>query len=107
MRSSQHKSKHPECAFRTSNINYRAFILILFTVNYASSICVAQRFKAGLTAGLVATDVNGNDPVDHDNDFNKLGYVFGGFVNIPLSSKAVAEFEINIIQKGTLQNPDT
>jgi len=84
------------------------FSLSLFLIsNLLCREVSAQRFKAGISAGLVSSDVYGDDPRDYDNDFNKLGYVWGGLVNTHLSENDVLQLEINLIQKGTLQSPDS
>jgi len=67
----------------------------------------AQRFRGGVSGGLISSDVYGDDPRDYDNDFHKVGYVFGGFVNTPVSERGILQFEINLIQKGTEQFPDS
>ena len=79
------------------------FVFILSFLNIAN----AQRFKAGLSAGLTATDVNGADGRDYDNDFNKLGFTLGGIVNSELNEKNTLQLEINYVQKGTMQRPDS
>ena len=66
-----------------------------------------SRFNAGISAGAVATDVNGMDLRDNDNDFNKLGFTVGGIVHSELTKNIALQFEINFIQKGTLQRPDS
>lgn len=75
--------------------------LILYTQTFA------QRFRGGISAGLVTTDVGGDDPRDYDNDFHKAGFVFGGFVTTPINEKSSLQFELNVIQKGTLQSADS
>ncbi|MEO8147049.1 MAG: porin family protein [Bacteroidia bacterium] len=66
----------------------------------------AQRFRAGISAGLVATDVYGSDIYDNDNDFFKAGFMFGGTVSTTLNKKLTLELELNYIQKGTQQPAD-
>ncbi|MEO5570467.1 MAG: porin family protein [Bacteroidia bacterium] len=67
----------------------------------------AQRFSAGITAGLVATDVHNSDIYDNDDDFHKAGFMLGGAVSTPLSEKITFRFELNYIQKGTQQPGDS
>lgn len=76
------------------------FIIIAFFQNSTQ----AQRFRAGLSGGLVVTDVAG---VSNGRDFQKLGYTFGGIVNSMLNEKNVLQFEINYITKGSQQRPDS
>ena len=78
-------------------------LLLLFTVSTAT----AQRFRAGFTLAATATDVDGMDTRDHDDDFNKLGYMIGGIVNTKLDQKNDFQMEINYVKKGTAQFPDS
>lgn len=80
------------------------FVVSLLLCSYASD---AQNFKAGITGGFISSDVCYDDPIDHDNDFHKAGYVFGGYVQRDVSENGILQLEINLIQKGTLQNPDS
>jgi hypothetical protein len=79
------------------------FFLISFEIGMAQN----QRFKAGFTAGLVATDVDGADTRDGDNDFSKLGFTAGLLLNTELSKKTALQLELNFIQKGSMQRPDS
>ena len=83
------------------------FIFLAFILSLAFSPARAQTFRAGFTLGADATDINGMDTRDHDNDFNKLGYTFGGIVNSTLDKKNMFQMEINYIKKGTMQKPDS
>ncbi len=65
------------------------------------------RFKAGLTGGLVASDIPGTDTRDNDVDYNKLGFTLGALVNTRVNDKTLVQLEINYIQKGTEQKPDS
>src|ERR1017187_8739910 len=78
------------------------FFSLLFITNSS-----AQRFQAGLTAGGIASDIPGMDTRDNDADFTKLGYTVGALVSTAISSKALVQLEINYIQKGTAQKPDS
>lgn len=85
----------------------RGFLLIILSfVCYLNTI-TAQRFRAGLSGGAVATDVAGADTRDNDNDFNKLGFTVGGIVNTTFREKNTLQLEINYVQKGSLQRPDS
>lgn len=79
------------------------FILLLFILSKSYS----QKFFGGFTAGLVASDINGADTRDPDNDFHKVGFTVGGLMNTQLTKKSILQFEINYIQKGSLQPPDS
>lgn len=70
-------------------------------------ISAQQQFRAGLSAGVMVTDLNGADTRDGDNDFNKPGLHFGGFVNTVLNEKNLFQFGIHYSQRGTMQRPDS
>lgn len=78
-----------------------AFFLLVLSKSYS------QRFFGGLTAGLIASDINGADTRDLDNDFHKVGFTVGGLMNTQLTKKTIFQFEINYIQKGSMQPPDS
>lgn len=95
-------------------MNYKAVFLtsfaplILFTHGVkAQAQNNEQRFRAGLTLGPVASDLHGTDTRDSDSDFQKLGFCFGALVSSKLSEKNTLQLEINYIQKGALQKPDS
>lgn len=67
----------------------------------------AQHFMAGVSAGPLCSDVQGTDIIDYDNDFLKVGYSVGAFVNREFGEKNIVQIEINYIQKGTEQLPDS
>ncbi len=85
----------------------RIFLLIILLLFLSYRNIVAQRFRAGLSGGLTVTDIDGADTRDDDVDFYKLGFTAGGFVNAQLNKKNSLQFEINYIQKGSLQPPDS
>jgi hypothetical protein len=94
--------------------NYRLLSLMIISQILCMNIHVhaqaagnTPRFRAGLTFGPVATDVHGTDTRDSDSDFSKLGFSFGLLVNTALSEKNILQFEINYIQKGAQQKPDS
>lgn len=62
----------------------------------------AQRFKAGLRAGITGTQISG----DQLGGFDKAGIVAGGMVSTTLSQKFDLGFEILYIQKGSRKNAD-
>lgn len=78
-------------------------LLLLLILN----VSIAQRFRAGLTAGAVATDVAGSGTRDRFTHFNKLGFIAGGIVNTAINEKNIFQLEINYVQKGSLQRPDS
>ena len=86
-------------------------IIFFAALNTLSSVAIGQQFNAGLTAGLVASDVYGADIVAdedawNDTDFGKAGFMFGGIVSTSVGKKSLLQMEINYIQKGTQQSAD-
>ncbi len=77
------------------------FFLLFFNKGFS------QRFFGGFTAGLVVSDIDGADTRDPDNDFHKVGFTAGALMNTQLTKKSVFQFELNYIQKGSLQPPDS
>lgn len=82
------------------------YILIITLILIAGNT-TAQKFNAGFSGGLVVSDIDGADTRDTDNDFHKLGFTAGGVVNTQLTKRTLFQFEINYIQKGSLQPPDS
>jgi len=76
---------------------------VVLTITISNSF--AQRFKPGIIAGVVTSDLVGVDP--YDNDFHKAGFTLGGLVSTKLSDKNSFQFEILYVQKGSLQPPDS
>ncbi len=75
--------------------------LLALVINEAS----AQKFKMGVIAGFVASDVVGIDP--QDTDFHKAGVTLGGLLNTKISENNSIQFEILFTQKGSLQPADS
>jgi hypothetical protein len=70
------------------------FLIISLTVNAG----YAQRFKGGIHAGLLATQVDGDD----HHGYKKPGVFLGVFGNLPFPSKKIKlQMEINYAQKGS------
>ena len=67
---------------------------------FAFEIEAQQRFKAGLKAGLSASQVAGDTYAGYD----KAGFDGGAFVTGKLNEKWSAQFEIIYIQKGSRHN---
>ena len=85
----------------------RLIHLFLVCAAFVTNTIYAQRFKPGIIAGLVATDIDGVDTEDSDNDFHKAGFTVGGSLNTKLSPKNSVQFEILYTQKGSLQPADS
>ncbi|HWY35275.1 MAG TPA: outer membrane beta-barrel protein, partial [Nitrosopumilaceae archaeon] len=82
-------------------------VLSLLFMKEAIAQQTEKRFKAGMSLGGVISDVNGADARDGDNDFRKIGYTGGLFVNTALNPKNILQFEINYITKGSMTPPDS
>lgn len=72
----------------------------------ASEKSNSQVFRAGFTLGAVSSDIAGIDSRNHTN-FHKLGFIAGGIINAELNKKNMFQMEMNYVQKGTLQPPDS
>ena len=83
------------------------FLIVAILVSWFSITCSAQKFKAGFTLGLNATDINGADTRDNDNDFSKLGVTVGGIVSTAINEKTIFQLELKFVQKGHLDKPDS
>lgn len=80
-----------------------AVILLLLP----NTVLRAQRFRAGVAAGFISSDVDGTRLGNNHRGFRKAGFTFGGFVNGKLSEQNSLQFEILYAQKGSWQPPDT
>ncbi len=78
--------------------------LQLFTISLLVSILpvAAQNFKSGLMAGMVTSQVSG----DQLGGFHKAGIVAGPFVTIKIGDSSAVELELLYAQKGSLQAQD-
>src|SRR6188768_1994726 len=83
-------------------------LLILFPLLFLMHLAAnAQRFRGGITAGFVATEVHNSNIYGNNDDFNKAGFIVGGNVSLAVSQKSTFAFELNYIQKGTQQPADS
>jgi hypothetical protein len=83
-------------------VRYRiSFIAIVF---FLISILPArgQGFRAGIIAGISATQISGDDL----GGFDKAGLVAGGMVSTNISKKLDLAMEITFFQKGSKKNAD-
>lgn len=85
----------------TPSIPLYLYVLLLLCL-YGSIPLSAQKFKAGVVAGIVTSQVDG----DTYAGYNKAGLFAGGFVAQKFSSESKwsALFEITYIQKGSRSN---
>lgn len=85
------------------NSNHMKYkILILFAFVFLSFTVKAQYFNAGVKAGIVASQVDG----DTYSGFDKFGLNLGVFVNYRLSHRTALQLELEYIQKGSKHNPN-
>ncbi len=75
------------------------FTLLLVTSSRAQE---EQRFRVGLTAGLLTSGIPGTGANSH-----KAGFTGGLLVNTSLKKSRILQMEINYIQKGASQFPDS
>jgi hypothetical protein len=80
----------------------KLFVVFLFFVS--ANIATAQRFNAGVIAGLATTQVYGDDLYG----FYKFGPFLGAMVNAPLgnSNTFSVQMELDYIQKGSRTNTE-
>ncbi len=86
-------------------MRYRIFLVAGFLT--LTTILRAQHFSTGLSLGPLVSDVQGTDTRDYDNDYAKIGYCGGIFVNRTFGRNDILQLEINYVQKGTEQLPDS
>lgn len=79
-------------------------LLLLFCSRKADA---QQKFRAGFTLGLSASDINGAHTIYRNRHFSKAGLIAGFLVNTQVSKKNAFQMELNFIQKGSLQRPDS
>lgn len=82
----------------------RSLLLFATTALLISFTARAQKFRAGFTLGLDASTINGFNNNDH---LHKVGVIAGAIINTSLTPNVIAQIEMNFIQKGSLQPPDS
>lgn len=85
-----------ERASAMSTITLLLLLCTSFTIN-------AQTFRAGLSAGVIASQVSG----DGYAGFDKAGIFAGSFINFYTSENWSLQMEINYAEKGSRKNPNT
>jgi len=84
-------------------MNKQSFITLAVILLLASANpLTAQRFTGGFTAGLAASQVDG----DTYSGYNKAGVIAGGWANVLLSDHSAFHAGLTYIQKGSRHNPD-
>jgi len=64
---------------------------------------VTQQFNAGILAGGLVSQVDG----DNWNGYHKYGFLAGGYVNLKISPHSSFQMEMEYIQKGSRKNADS
>ena len=78
-------------------------ILLIYIFTFTGIALIAQDFHGGVLGGLATTEVNG----DSYGGPNKAGVYFGGFVNRYFTDRSSVQMELDFIQKGSRENPDS
>jgi len=78
-------------------------ILIILVISIFTITTYAQKFNGGVLGGLAATEVSG----DRLEGPNKAGIYAGLFVNRYFSQRSSVQMELDYIQKGSRENPDS
>ena len=82
----------------------KLYILGLFAaLSVFSSNVQSQEFRGGIVAGIAGTQVMG----DGLSGPNKAGICIGPYVNLALSDKTSIQMQLELMQKGSRQNPDS
>lgn len=79
-------------------INFSILLIFIFGI---SNQAFSQRFGGGLKAGIVASEISGDELAGP----NKLGWFAGVFTNYPLSVNSLLQLEIMYISKGSRAVP--
>ena len=81
--------------------NITVLVFIIFIIGLSKSF--SQQFHGGITAGVSATQVAG----DNLSGYNKAGIFFGGYVNLDIGKNSSLQMELTYFQKGSRVNPDS
>jgi hypothetical protein len=80
-------------------LKFYFFTLLIFT----GLVSIGQDFKGGILGGLAASEISG----DRLQGPNKAGFYVGAFVNRYFSPTSSIQMELDFIQKGSRENPDS
>ena len=76
---------------------------IIAAVTIMASVLNAQDFNGGILGGLSTSEISG----DRLEGPNKAGFYLGGFVNRYFTERSSVQMELDFIQKGSRENPDS
>ncbi|MCB0822136.1 MAG: PorT family protein [Bacteroidales bacterium] len=78
-------------------------IYLFAFLTFITFTTIAQDFHGGVLGGLAASEISG----DRLQGPNKAGIYVGAFVNRYISELSSFQMELNFIQKGSRENPDS
>ncbi|MCF8332675.1 MAG: PorT family protein [Bacteroidales bacterium] len=78
------------------------FLTVFFLIAFTTSLS-AQEFRGGIVAGIAGTQVLG----DGYSGPNKAGINVGPYVNLALTDRASIQMQLEFMQKGSRENPDS
>ena len=84
-------------------INMKLKLYLIFTFAILAINLIGQDFHGGVLGGLAASEISG----DRLQGPNKAGLYLGAFVNRYFSQKSSVQMELDYIQKGSRENPDS
>jgi len=87
--------------FKTGIMKLKLYFL--FFLFFVTLVSFSQEFKGGILAGLAASEISG----DYLEGPNKAGVYAGAFVNRHFTPKSSLQLELDFIQKGSRENPDS
>lgn len=82
-------------------MKFHSLLIIIFTL--LSTLLFAQEFNGGVLGGLATSEVSG----DRLEGPNKAGVYIGAYVNRYFSTRSSVQMELDFIQKGSRENPDS
>jgi len=83
--------------------NYKMIRICLFSLLFVPSALFSQRFNAGILAGGLVSQVDG----DTYDGYHKFGFLAGAFVNLRVSKHSSFQMEMQYIQKGSRNANDS
>lgn len=78
------------------------YFIVFFLFLFATSM-QAQEFRGGVVAGIAGTQILG----DGYSGPNKAGINIGPYVNLALTDRASIQMQLEFMQKGSRENPDS
>jgi len=81
-------------------ISILCFLLVIMIFGLTTH---AQEFRGGIVAGIAGTQVMG----DGYSGPNKAGVCFGPYVNLAISENSSLQMQLEFMQKGSRENPDS